>query len=320
MHVNRGLVFWGVAFIAAGAVALAIQSDLIAGDAARQAWRFWPVALIVIGVAVIAARTPFALVATLVAGLVLGGLAGTFVAGVPDGMSIGCGGETDQRLGDEGTFDGAASVELDFNCGELDVSMAPGSEWVVDARYASGARPEITSSSDSLRVAVEGGGGFIGFANDRQDWDVTLPTDVAIELDIEANAASSRLDLSGADLSAFALDANAGEVRLDLSGADASDFGLDANAGSVSITVDGDTSLEGSIGVNAGSVELCVAEGTSVELTVEDGNITFSHNLDDTDLSRSGDTWRSGSGTADVRIRIEGNAASFTYNPDGGCS
>ena len=30
MRVNRGLVFWGVALVTAGAVALAIQSNLIA--------------------------------------------------------------------------------------------------------------------------------------------------------------------------------------------------------------------------------------------------------------------------------------------------
>ena len=58
----------------------------------------------------------------------------------------------------------------------------------------------------------------------------------------------------------------------------------------------------------------------AVAITLNDDNITFSHNLDDSGLSRSGDTWRSGDGTADVTLDIEGNAASFNYNPDGGCS
>ena len=48
MRINRGLVFWGVALITAGAVALAIQSGVIAGESARDLWRFWPVVLIVI--------------------------------------------------------------------------------------------------------------------------------------------------------------------------------------------------------------------------------------------------------------------------------
>jgi hypothetical protein len=72
--------------------------------------------------------------------------------------------------------------------------------------------------------------------------------------------------------------------------------------------------------VNAGSVELCVADGTAIEITVNDSNITFSHNLDDSGLDRSGDTWRTADGTPDVVLDVEGNAASFTYNPTGGCS
>jgi hypothetical protein len=49
MQVNRGLVFWGVALVTAGTVALLIQSGTIADESARELWRFWPVALIVSG-------------------------------------------------------------------------------------------------------------------------------------------------------------------------------------------------------------------------------------------------------------------------------
>jgi hypothetical protein len=320
VHVNRGLVFWGVAFVTAGAVALAIQSGILERETARQAWRLWPVVLIVIGVAVIASRTPFALIATLLAGLVLGGLGGTFVAGWPDGISVGCGGETDQRIGEDGSFDGSGSVALDFSCGELTVAMGDGSDWNVDARYASGARPELTSTDDSLRVAVEGDTVIFGLADDRQAWDVTLPTDADLDLEVSADAASSRLDLAGASLSGFDLQANAGEVHLDLSGAEAAGLEVDANAASVGITLDGDSAVVGSIHVNAGSVNLCVPDGAAIEIDMNDDNITFSHDLDDSDLVRSGDTWRGGDGTPAIRLDVEGNAASFSFNPDGGCS
>ena len=321
MRVNRGLVFWGVALVTAGAVALAIQSNLIAGDTAREAWRLWPVVLIVIGVAVISARTPFAMVATLAAGLVAGGLAGTLVAGWPDGMSIGCGGETDSRTAANGDFTGAsASVELDFDCGDLAVAMGQGTAWDIEALYGSDSEPEISSDADSLRVVLDDAGSFIGFADDRQDWDVTLPLDAELALDVSANAASSVLDLDGSNLSELSIDANAGEVTLGLGGAAVADFSLNANAGSVGMTVDQATTLAGLIEMNAGSLDLCVADGVSVAITVSDANITFSHDLDDSGLSRSGDTWRSGDGTADVTLDVEGNAASFSYNPDGGCS
>lgn len=321
MRVNRGLIFWGVALVTAGAVALAIQSDLIAGETAREAWRLWPLVLIVIGLAVIGARTPFALPATLAAGLVAGGLAGTLVAGWPDGMTIGCGGETDSRAAANGEFTGAAAnVELDFDCGDLAVSMAQGSAWNVEALYGSDSEPEISSDAASMRVRLDDAGGFIGFADSRQDWDVELPLDTELALDVNADAASSVLDLDGANLSTLSIDANAGEVRLGLGGAAVGELSIDANAGSVDLTVDQATTVDGRIEMNAGSMDLCVADGTSVAITVSDDNITFSHDLDGSGLTRSDDTWRSDDGTADVTLEIEGNAASFSYNPDGGCS
>jgi hypothetical protein len=321
MRVNRGLIFWGVALVTAGAVALAIQSDLIAGETAREAWRLWPIVLIVIGLAVISARTPFALVATLAAGLVVGGLAGTLVAGWPNGMSIGCGGETDSRTAANGDFTGAsASVGLDFDCGDLAVSMVQGTAWNVEARYGSDSEPRISSDAGSMRVELDDAGGFIGFADSRQDWDVGLPLDTELALNVSADAASSVLDLDGATLSDVSIDANAGEVTLGLGGAAIRELSINANAGSVGITVDQATTSNGRVEMNAGSLDLCAADGVSIAITVNDDNITFSHDLDDSGLTRDGDTWRTGDGTADVTFEIEGNAASFAYNPDGGCS
>ena len=319
MQVNRGLVFWGVGLVTAGAVALAIQNDLISVDLARDAWRLWPVVLIVIGLSIIAARTPFALVATLASGLVAGALVGTLVAGFPEGLNLGCGGEIDDRVTEDGEFSGAATVQLDFNCGDLNVEAGPGDAWAVDAGFAEGAEPDISADGDSLRVDANREG-VIGFANARQDWDVTLPSEVTLALDVTANAGSSNLALGGLDLSELGVDMNAGDIDVDLAGTAVGDLSVSANAGSVSIVVDDATTADGSITVNAGSVELCVADGTAIEITVNDSNITFSHNLDDSGLDRSGDTWRSGDGTPDVVFDIEGNAASFTYNPTGGCS
>ena len=152
MHINRGLVFWGVALITAGTVALAIQAGLIPADAARQAWRLWPLLLVGIGLAVIASRTPFSMVATLLAGV---------VAGVPDGLSLGCGGEPTESVNAEGSFATDGEVELDISCGELRVTTQAGTAWGVLARHGADEEPQVTSDADSFRVSAEGGG-FIG--------------------------------------------------------------------------------------------------------------------------------------------------------------
>lgn len=319
MHVNRGLVFWGVALIAAGAVALAIQSGLIAAESARELWRFWPLVLVFIGVAILAARTPFALVATVVAGLAVGGIAGTLVGGLRDGMNIGCAGEVDNAVSESGAFDGSAGVVLDFNCGELAVSTADGAGWSLDARHAGDEPPEITASGSSLRVVADGDHG-LGFGDRRQEWELTLPAEPEIDLSVNANAASSDLDLDGATLGALAIDANAGEVELRLPGAVVEGFSVDGNAGSISIEADDATELDGSVEMNAGSLELCVPGDVSLAITIDEDNITFDHDLDESDLTREGDTWRSGDGTAAVDLEVSGNAANFSLNPEDGCS
>jgi hypothetical protein len=132
--------------------------------------------------------------------------------------------------------------------------------------------------------------------------------------------ASSVLDLSGATLSDVSIDANAGDLTLGLGGTAVNELSIDANAASVGISVDQATTGSGRIEMNAGSLDLCVADGVAVAITINDDNITFSHDLDDRGLTRDGDTWRSGGETADVTFAVEGNAASFSYNPDGGCS
>jgi len=319
MQVNRGFAFWGVALITAGAVALAIQSALIPEDAARQAWRLWPVVLIIVGLSVIASRTPFALIATVLAGLVAGGLAGTLVAGLPDGLSVGCGGEPTETAAQDGTFDRSAEVVLDFNCGDMVVTTASGSDWSVEARHGSDREPQISSSGNSLRVGAEGDG-FIPFTQEgRQEWDVVLPTDTTLDLTVDANAASSQLSLDDADLSNLAIDANAGDVHIGLAGASVAHVEIEANAGSLSMEADASTSLDGTVEMNAGSLELCAPDAVVVAITIADDNVTFSHNLDDLELTRQGDTWSTGDGEANVRLSIEGNAASFTLNPEGGC-
>ena len=318
MQVNRGFAFWGVALITAGVVALAIQAGLVTDDTARQAWRLWPVVLVVIGLSVIASRTPFALVATMLAGLVAGGLAGTLVSGLPDGLNFGCGGEPTETVSEEGIFEGDAEVVLDFNCGDLAVSTAAGDQWNVVARHSDN-EPQVSADGDSLRVSVEGGG-FVPFTEDsHQAWAVVLPTDVTLDLTVDANAASSQLDLDDADLSSLVIDANAGDVNVGLAGASVTDLGIDANAGSLSIVADASTRLAGSVEMNAGSLDLCAPEDAVVAITLEDTNVTFSHNLDDLGLTRRGDTWSTGEGEADISLAIDGNAASFSLNPEGGC-
>ena len=68
----------------------------------------------------------------------------------------------------------------------------------------------------SLRVEGRENVSFFEFADADQAWDVVLPTDPDLDLEVDANAASSTLDLDDATLTSLSIDANAGEVVMRL--------------------------------------------------------------------------------------------------------
>lgn len=323
MHINRGLLFWGLALITAGAVALGVQQGIIDRNLLVDAWRLWPLILVAIGLGIILARTPFAPLGTVVAALVVGIGAGALFSVGPT-IGFNCGGADPTDLQSEsGSFGGgSASVDLDFNCGTLEVAMAGGADW--QARTGvTGDNRQVRLDSDDNSLTIRSPEGGFGFGNEgKQRWEVTLGSEVTYDLQINANAGTSRLDLAGGRFSSLGIDPNANDLRIDLSGTSADDFELSMNAGSARVVTDATTDLAGDIGMNAGSMKLCTDPAVGLRFVV-DGNITFSHNLDDEGLNQAGDTWTSDgfeNAAHKIDIRLEGNAASFELNPEGGCS
>ncbi len=318
MQINRGLVFWGVALVTAGVVALAVQQGYLDRDALAGAWRLWPVVLIAIGLAIIVSRTPFALLGTIVAGLVVGAGAGVLIS-VGPGLAS-CGGhEPTSTTTRDGTFTGQeASVDLDFSCGKLEVDLTDGSVWRVAAGETSDNEFLIDASDTTLVVRSPNR----AFMSGEERWEVTLGAALIYSLSIGANAATSTVDLAGGSFTELTVSPNAGTLTLDLRGTAVEALDLSMNAGSTAILVDETTDLEGTLATNAGSIELCSSDETALRITV-DANLTFSHDLEESDLVHSGNTWTSaGFEGADhhVDLRLEGNAASFSLNPEEGCT
>ena len=81
MHVNRGLLGWGVFFLALGAVPLAVQSGRIDAETARRAWELWPLLLIGAGLGLVLRRTPLGALGAVLAGFTFGLMAGGLLAG-----------------------------------------------------------------------------------------------------------------------------------------------------------------------------------------------------------------------------------------------
>lgn len=320
MQYHRGLLFWGLALVTGGAVALAVQQNYLDRDVLAGAWRLWPLILVAIGVSILVSRTPFAIVGTIVAALVVGTAGGALIA-VGPGFAA-CGGALPTDLSTRnGTFGDQARVELDFNCGTLAVAMADGKDWTVASSHEGNSGAQITVDSNRLEVRSRNTDNWFDNGG-RQRWNVTLPMAPHLELAISPNAADTKVVLGGGTFTSVSVQPNAGSLFLDLTDAQVADLSLSLNAGSASVVIGTGLDMTASMHVNAGSIEICTVGDVALQVT-SNPNITFSTNLDDSSLTKVGNSW-STAGYADaskqVHIQLDGNAGSFTLNPEGGCA
>jgi Domain of unknown function (DUF5668)/Putative adhesin len=320
MRFNRGFLFWGLGFVTAGLVALAIQAGYLDKAAMAEAWRLWPLLLVVLGVALILSRTPFALLGTALAAVVIGGGVGSVIA-VGPGFASNCGDSPPSALQDHtGTLGASASLNWQLNCGTLDVRMSQGFTWQASVGSTGSHQPGVDAATDHLDVAsADQGGGFL-VDQGRERWVLELPSATTYDAEIHINASKGTMDLTDAKFSTLSLQPNAADLVINVGGASAQRVDLQVNAGSVSLVANNGTSLSGTIEVNAGSVQLCAPSDAGLRITAS--GTAFGTNLGDTALTRSGDTWESAAYTQSahqVTLTVHGNAASFDLNPPGGC-
>ena len=318
LRVRRGLLFWGLLLIPLGAIPLLVRAGQIDPNRLVDAWRLWPLVIIGIGIAVLASGTRYALVGSVVIALTIGSIGGAALASGNLWLSAfsGCGfgstGTTTQA-DKSGTLSGSGTVDLELNCGSVDLATAPGAGWTLHAAYR-GAEPTVEGSADRLTIRSPSGSG-----DRRQDWTVRVPTETTKTIDLTANAATTTVDLGGAKLDELHAEMNAGDVRIAAAEATVGRLEVTMNAGRMRVSL-GTAATSGSLSVNAGSIDLCVPPGAGLSLDVKE-QLTFVTNLSSRGLGHEGTMWsRSASvGGGVIDLSVDGNAASFNLNPDGGC-
>jgi len=331
MHVNRGLLGWGVFFIAFGAVPIAVRSGAIDAAVARRAWELWPLIVIGIGLGLVLQRTRAAAVGGVLVALVFGLMAGGLIAagvGPAGGFALcgpgpGSAGATVPAEAKErtGTFGAAASVNLAVDCGSMAVDTAAGSGWGVGWDHG-GQEPIVTASDASLTVS-DGGRRGVGIGRPTAGWVVTLPRDPDLRLDLVVNAGSTKASLDGLHLSSVEVSVNAGDGKVDLSRAlGTTSVSASVNAGSLGLSLPAPSgTLTGSMTVNVGALRVCVPPG--VPLRIRAGEHALgSNNFGDRGLTSAGGSWTRGGfdgATARIDLTISANLGSVTLDPENGC-
>ncbi len=330
MHVNRGLLGWGVFFIALGAVPLAVQSGALDATTARQAWQLWPMLLIGGGLGLALRQTPGAAIGNIVVGLTFGLMAGGVVGGGfgPNAPFAFCGvpGTTPSAQNGQpvtGSLGSQATVSLTVDCGAIAVSSAPGSGWSIAWPTEGVSAPDIGSPGDARLDARFGQRHGFGIGDPAAHWDVVLPRDSATNLSIEVGAGSAHASLSGAHVTSLAATVNAGDARLDLGAAIGTNSVTGTvNAGSLRVALpEPSGTLTGSFTANAGSVSICTPSSVPLRISV-DGQTLGSTNFTQQGLVQDGSTWTRGpwaiaSSRLDLRVTV--NLGSITLDPEDGC-
>jgi hypothetical protein len=317
MRIRRGLLFWGLLLVAAGVVPLLVRAGAVDGASLAGAWRLWPVILIALGLALVLGRSQVALVGTVVTALILGiAVGGALATGNAwFGLLGDCtnGRATTSQVDQNSGFERPATVRLKLDCGTVQVSTQGGSAWAFHAGF-SGPPPVVVATADGLEVRSPDGGG-----SRNQAWTVMVPQDLLSELALDGNAGSAVINLAGATLGSLNADINAFDLTVDAAEAAIQRIDVSTNAGHAKITL-GPSAVTGHLEANAGAIDLCVPDGVGLRIHLTD-QITFGDNLDERGLAQDGDTWtRPGTGLDSViELTVEGAAASFTLNPDGGC-
>lgn len=329
MRVNRGLLGWGVFFIALGGVPLAVRGGALDPGTARRAWELWPLLLIGAGLGLALRDTVLEALGGIVAALTFGLMAGGLLAGglAPGSSMALCGvGSTGPNPspvpGITGTLQPGATVDVSVACGQLAVVPGSGSDWGLTWRAGDRAPDVITSRSDRLQVRLGDQHSF-GVGQQTPTWGLTLPADPALDLSLEVNAGSARLALGGLHVSSVSASVNAGDARLDLGGAlGTTSVTGSANAGSLAVTLPPpEGTLTGSLSASAGTVRLCAPAGVPLRIRVGDLPLGAT-NLSERGLVQNGDVWTRGSWDAAVSridLSVSANLGTITLDPEDGC-
>jgi hypothetical protein len=327
VRIHRDLAGWGVFFIVAGGVPLAVQTGLLGASVLDRWWSFWPLILVGVGLGLVFTRTSL----EILGGLLVSGTLGLLAAGILTGgfggigqfpsSVCGPGGGGTPFTPQTGGFESDATVRVEVSCGTAEIRSTSGDTWTVEGVDEGGRGPRIEADGSLLDIAPPDGdvGRFMG---ERDRWVVRLPTTRLLDVHLTVDAGEAIVDLAGARLGTAEVDLNAGSASVNLRDVvEVEEIDIGLNAGSLGLYLPAVTT-SGSIEANAGSIRICAPEGVALRLHTGD-SILSSQDFASAGLVQVDGTWETpGYDTAVNRIELDtqANAGSFSLNPPEGCS
>jgi LiaF transmembrane domain len=323
MRIDRRLLGWGLFFILAGGIPLAVRTNLLDESVVSQWANLWPVLLIGWGIGLLLRATPVewigGAITAIVLGVMAGGLLTTGAGGLP--FATGCTRDEPQAAfqGRTGDLGAEAQVNLEFNCGTLTTNVADGIAWSLTGSDRDGKGPRVTSNGGSLSIEPDGAESVPGPG--RSTWSLTLPGDPLLDLGLTLNAGDGHVDLAGASIDSATVTLNAGRLDLDMSAVSrASALNATVNAGAGAITLD-NASRDVNMSLNAGSLQLCLPTGAPIRVTWS--GTLGSNNFTNAGLIKVDDsTWTSpglDAAGSHTELHVTANAGSFDLKFGGTC-
>ncbi|MBA7694777.1 hypothetical protein ES703_103390 [subsurface metagenome] len=210
-----GAPIWGIILVFLGVVFLLQTLNVLPWGLWGSLWRFWPVLIIITGLAILLRRYNVWLVSLIVL-VILGACLG--IAVWQYGPSSSAGVTTRSFSQPLGSLEGA-QIEVDFTVGSITISSLPsGSSNFVEVNS------EVKSRHESMKVSFhqEDGEGRLCLSTVNQQfwgedgfrWEVSLTRNIPLAIDVRSAVSSVNLDLGELGVTELRLDIDAGNCQV----------------------------------------------------------------------------------------------------------
>ena len=134
-----------------------------------------------------------------------------------------------------------ARVKLSHGAGKLKLHKGAARGELLSGTFTGGLRQSANRSDDKLDVKLRTASDLFGIpfldSGERLDWDVSLNADVPLELELDSGANSAEIDLRDLQVTSLSLDCGASDTRLLLPARGRLHADVDVGAASMDVTI-----------------------------------------------------------------------------------